>query len=551
MGIDLYESMLQKIDEDWKIKYALKFSGLLKLTYGGIVKMAIKKVAKKQINAFAAKQAEKLARQIFVEYSKSSTTLAGLTKSGIEYMFNEIFKKIINKLILKVVNIPEEDIKKREQEDVKTQFAAYVNSIKSGHGVIVVSHSQGNLFTNIVYDKFKNHWLPWDEDTKWMRTYFRAIGIATPANDILGKQSPYMTFDNDIIGIIPNSLKSNVTNPKRYYFKNALEEKVDNIFSLEAHSFLTSYMATDITKDAILGFIEQEVKEHKEKSSQWKPKKLACTCKKKYAKMTHIHDPDSMDKYLKNYKVKDFVEGEAGKIYVAKKEGAEVYVKATYGGVNIEEVDEENSDVCYALKDDAEDASTIGEIEGAKTPQVMAQNGAIEVTINWSHMCDINMDLTLEGNNVIQDVKDVENLSFEHAYVASKAQIYPNTTYTAYAYGNKKENSGLEEEELEDDPVIIHAVVKTPSNSRFAVYEAKDYESLNLKRFAWIEIEEDKSTSSGTSSGGGSSGGSGGGGGTRPYDECIDSDKKYTCACVPCEYIIKGFKNSVILGVKS
>jgi hypothetical protein len=44
IGIDLYESMLQKIDEDWRIKYALDISGLLKFTYGGIAKMVAKKV---------------------------------------------------------------------------------------------------------------------------------------------------------------------------------------------------------------------------------------------------------------------------------------------------------------------------------------------------------------------------------------------------------------------------------------------------------------------------------------------------------------------------
>jgi len=561
IGIDIYESFLQKIDETLSSSVTWEVMDWFDYTFKGLLKKVALGVAKKQIKEGAKDWAKITSRKVILKladkYGKIVIKGKAFYEKELNAMLTILFEELVDLAIDEYLSVKEDDIREDTENDTKTQFEAYIKSIKDGHGVVVIAHSQGNLFTNLAYDMFEDHWFPWDEDTAWMAKYFSAYAVASPANDILGKKEPHITFDNDPIYLVPDSLNWNIKHPNKKIceVKNGAGERIVIPWCMKSHSFLRSYMATDITRGKILDFINEKVilqQDLTKRPSQWKPKKLGCTCKKKYAKMTHAHDPDSMDKYLKNHKVKDFVEGKAGKIYVAKKKGAEVYVRATYGGANIEEVDEENSDVCYALKDDAEDASTIGEIEGAKTPQVIAQDGAIEVTINWSHMCDINMDLTLEGNNVIQDVKDVENLSFEHAYVASKAQIYPNTTYTAYAYGNKKENSGLEEEELEDDPVIIHAVVKTPSNSRFAVYEAKDYESLNLKRFAWIEIKKDKSTSSGTSSGGGSgggsSGGSGGGGGTRPYDECRDSDKKHTCACVPCEYIIKGFKNSVELG---
>ena len=38
IGIDIYEAYLQKIEEEWTIKYTYKFIGALNYTYGGIVK---------------------------------------------------------------------------------------------------------------------------------------------------------------------------------------------------------------------------------------------------------------------------------------------------------------------------------------------------------------------------------------------------------------------------------------------------------------------------------------------------------------------------------
>ncbi|MBD3797224.1 MAG: hypothetical protein IE887_05715 [Campylobacterales bacterium] len=61
-----------------------------------------------------------------------------------------------------------------ENYDLTTQIEAYKNSIKNGHGVIVVSHSQGNLFTNRAYEKLED----------WMKPYFHNMGVATPADKV-------------------------------------------------------------------------------------------------------------------------------------------------------------------------------------------------------------------------------------------------------------------------------------------------------------------------------------------------------------------------------
>jgi len=185
IGIDLYEAILQKIEEEWTLKYTLKFVSALDYTYGGIVKRAAKGVLKDDIEKFAREQASNIAREIFVEY----VHIEGMTQAALEYIFKKIFEKLVDEVVTATILKPEEEIKKREQEDVKTQFTAYTKSIKDGHGVVVIAHSQGNLFTNVVYDMFTNHWLPWDEDTEWMRKYFSAFAVGSPANSVLGKKN--------------------------------------------------------------------------------------------------------------------------------------------------------------------------------------------------------------------------------------------------------------------------------------------------------------------------------------------------------------------------
>ena len=73
--------------------------------------------------------------------------------------------------------------------DLNTQVNAYKQSIKDGHGVIVVAHSQGNFFyprapsleqaqftlTNSAYLRLDS----------WMRPYFNMIGVAFPFNSVM------------------------------------------------------------------------------------------------------------------------------------------------------------------------------------------------------------------------------------------------------------------------------------------------------------------------------------------------------------------------------
>lgn len=88
--------------------------------------------------------------------------------------------------------------------DINTIFAAYkTSSFDQKHNVLLVAHSQGNLFGNKMYALL----------TSEQKKKFRMVSVATPASYVMQENqiSPYVTATLDyIIGPIPGSLPGNV-----------------------------------------------------------------------------------------------------------------------------------------------------------------------------------------------------------------------------------------------------------------------------------------------------------------------------------------------------
>jgi len=383
-----------------------------------------------------------------------------------------------------LLDIPEDIIREQEATDIEKQFGAYTQSIKDGHGVIVIAHSQGNLFTNLAYDMFENHWIAWNEDTEWMKPYFTAMAVASPATDILGKSEPSITFENDIIQLVPDSLPALEPNPTKYYYDNAtIGERLEVRYSMEAHAFLTSYMATDTTRNKILSFINEGILDHKKQPSQWNSKNKGCHCKEKYAKMSHKFDPDNMDQYLTNEKVKDFAEGGEGKIYKADAGDHAEYVRALDGDRSddgvfaIEEVEE--NEVCYVLKDDV--AGEIGSMEGANASSIaVPETGIIGISLDWD---DADVALSLRSDIGTKDITATE-CPFEHYFVKSEADVEPGT------YGVYINHSG----EVEDEslPQRVKLDIHAPGTAMVFDFNITTADMLNLGHVADVIITEDK-----------------------------------------------------------
>jgi len=66
------------------------------------------------------------------------------------------------------------------------QVLKYKESIQSGHSVVVVAHSQGNLFTYEAYRKLDN----------WMQDYFKAVSVASPRHLQIKLGTPHIAFAN-------------------------------------------------------------------------------------------------------------------------------------------------------------------------------------------------------------------------------------------------------------------------------------------------------------------------------------------------------------------
>jgi len=90
------------------------------------------------------------------------------------------------------------------QANLEKQVKKYKTSIKNGHKVLVVAHSQGNLFTYEAYRKL-------DE---WMKDYFDAVGVASPGHFSI-KDEISISWDNDLVAHLGLYGSQLVYNPVR------------------------------------------------------------------------------------------------------------------------------------------------------------------------------------------------------------------------------------------------------------------------------------------------------------------------------------------------
>jgi hypothetical protein len=92
--------------------------------------------------------------------------------------------------------------------DLRRHVQRYQGLLMEGNRVLVVAHSQGNLYANAAYEKLSSDGLPMDA--------FGIVSVATPASRVAG-DGPYYTLLNDmVIGAVqiafPNTLPGNAGN---------------------------------------------------------------------------------------------------------------------------------------------------------------------------------------------------------------------------------------------------------------------------------------------------------------------------------------------------
>lgn len=232
-------------------------------------------------------------------------------------------------------------------------------SLRRSHKVLLIAHSQGNLFGNEVYDNL----IPWEKN------YFKMVSVGTPADNVLGVTAPYTTLKCDkiissnILGGIPNHLPA---------FTDCTEGQSD-----DGHQFVDSYLFNHISQSEIMGNISISLGLLKNTKSQWliNDEYNEDTCEHKVS-VKHIEDASIvMDEAV-------YLFSEAGKLYKVGEE----WVKASYDGEEIKsEWEGQGKEQCYLLSGTNETIETPpleqGEINATITSENIDPNKKIFISL--------------------------------------------------------------------------------------------------------------------------------------------------------------------------
>jgi len=319
--------------------------------------------------------------------------------------------------------------------DLTKQIKDYKNSIDLGHGVIVVSHSQGNLFTN---DAYKN--ITQGSDS-WRKDYFTAVAVASPATKLLedNNKDPHIGFDNDPVAFL--GTLGTTTNPNRSYSDiNAVDEYIENNFDLQFHSFdyymgetipfkdgvSNKNISTDIGKNVIMNFLNTAVQNHKDAPSQWEKDQEFDKNTEDY-KITVKHEHDTNIKTMDDIKVYPF--NTSKKLYKVTDNTIDGngWIKASYGGHEVLDVWDDKKDYEFYKLDGTDpteyiSASCTDEPVGSYTQggKLIVDKGLLmsmiandEDVTNVSTSCITDMNRLFQNNSAFnQDISswDVSNV---------------------------------------------------------------------------------------------------------------------------------------------
>jgi hypothetical protein len=123
-------------------------------------------------------------------------------------------------------------------QDLAHHIERYQELIRMGSKVVLVAHSQGNLYANAA-------WLSLFEGPERIEpAAFGVVGVATPADHTASATSPYTTFIEDKIikavrVVFPSTLEGNMSTG---------DQEVDGL----AHGFVTAYLAVPTSREKIL-----------------------------------------------------------------------------------------------------------------------------------------------------------------------------------------------------------------------------------------------------------------------------------------------------------
>jgi hypothetical protein len=212
---------------------------------------------------------------------------------------DEDVKSLREQIINMIISVEEDEVD-------KMLVKYYDESFKYSHRVLLVSHSQGNLFANRVHDKIN--------PTEY-KNYFANLQVASPASEVKAQKGDYVTgFVDPIINPIPGSMTSNA-----------------DIDFPGGHKFVEAYLASEDTLTNITDKIKQLLVSLDAEPSQWETDQELNKGTKDY-KITLKHIFDSS--VFMSEEVYPFASSK--KLYqVTDNTGGNGWIKASCGGSEV------------------------------------------------------------------------------------------------------------------------------------------------------------------------------------------------------------------------
>jgi len=143
-----------------------------------------------------------------------------------------------------------------EQANVNEMLTKYYKeSFQYSHRVLLVSHSQGNLFANRVYDSIA---------PAGYKEYFANVQVASPASSVHASKGTYVTGSFDpVINPIPGSMESNA-----------------DLDGVGGHAFVDVYLDSRDTYTKIVRAMKTELNELEKAPSQWEISRQPSGCER-------------------------------------------------------------------------------------------------------------------------------------------------------------------------------------------------------------------------------------------------------------------------------
>ncbi len=237
-----------------------------------------------------------------------------------EWLFFTLVDELIAKVTSDLTNTALEKMRQKivgmitsdEESNTQEMIEKYnKESIKLGHRALLISHSQGNLFANRIYEQIS---------PLGYQKYFANLQIASPANEVKAKKGDYVTgYIDPIINPIPGSMPSNA-----------------NLDSPGGHKFIEAYLSSEDTYTKIIIKIQELLSKLDSEVSQWRVKeKLNKNTKEYRIKVKHkFDDTIKIDKEIYPFNIAKKIYPLPDPNFPEDKEKF-VYVKASEGGTKI------------------------------------------------------------------------------------------------------------------------------------------------------------------------------------------------------------------------